>query len=46
MTAKQHSEQLEKLKTLELFLLKENVLLTRQELRVLYEAIEGKGNAH
>lgn len=42
MTAKQHPEQLAKLNALELFLLKENVLLTRQELRVLYEAIEGK----
>ena len=44
MTAKQHAEQLEKLNVLELLLLKENVLLTRQELRVLYEAIDGKGN--
>lgn len=44
MTAKQHAEQLAKLNALELLLLKENVLLTRQELRVLYEAIDGKGN--
>lgn len=42
MTAKQHSEEHEKLNALELFLLKENVLLTRQELKVLYAAIEGK----
>ncbi len=39
------SNQWEELQKLENILLKDNILLTRQELRVLYEAIEGKGNA-
>lgn len=44
MTAKQNSDYLEKLNRLELHLLSENVELTRQELKVLYWAIEGKTN--
>lgn len=44
MTAKQTSDYLEKLNRLKLFLLRENVELTRQELKVLYAAIEGKTN--
>jgi DNA-binding CsgD family transcriptional regulator len=44
MTAKQNSDYLEKLNHLELRLLSENVELTRQELKVLYWAIEGKTN--
>lgn len=44
MTAKQSSDYLQKLNALEVVLLKDNVLLTRQELKVLYAAIEGKTN--
>lgn len=44
MTAKQNPEYLQKINALEALLLKDNVLLTRQELKVLYAAIEGKTN--
>jgi DNA-binding NarL/FixJ family response regulator len=44
MTANQNPNYLEKLNRLELHLLGENVELTRQELKVLYAAIEGKTN--
>jgi DNA-binding NarL/FixJ family response regulator len=44
MTAKQNSDYLQKLNALEVILLKDNVLLTRQELKVLHAAIEGKTN--
>jgi hypothetical protein len=44
MTVKQSSDYLEKLNRLEQFLLGEEVELTRQELKVLYAAIEGKTN--
>ncbi|AEI47126.1 helix-turn-helix transcriptional regulator [Runella slithyformis] len=44
MTAKQNSDYLEKLNRLDQSLLRENVELTRQELKVLYWAIEGKTN--
>lgn len=39
------SNQGEELQKLENILLKDNILLTRQELRILYETIDGKGNA-
>ncbi len=42
MITKQDGEQLEKLKTLELFFLKENVLFTHQKLRMQYEVVGGK----
>lgn len=45
MITKQDGEQLEKLKTLELFFLKENVLFTHQKLRMQYEVVGGKWNA-
>lgn len=44
MTAKQNPDYLEKLNALEALILKDNVLLTRQELKVFYAAIEGKTN--
>jgi len=44
MTAKQNPEYLQKINALEALLLKDNVLLTRQELKVLYATIEGKTN--
>jgi DNA-binding NarL/FixJ family response regulator len=44
MKAKQNPEYLQKLNALEVALLKDNVLLTRQELKVLYATIEGKTN--
>ena len=44
MTAKQNSDYLQKLNALEVILLKDNILLTRQELKVLHAAIEGKTN--
>ena len=44
MTVKQSSDYLQKLNALEVVLLKDNVLLTRQELKVLYWSIEGKTN--
>ncbi len=44
MTAKQNLEYLKKLNALQVVLLKDNVLLTRQELKVLCAAIEGKTN--
>lgn len=44
MTVKQNLEYLQKLNALEVYLLKDNVVLTRQELKVLYAAIEGKTN--
>lgn len=44
MTSNQNLDYLEKLNRLELHLLSENVELTRQELKVLYWAIEGKTN--
>lgn len=44
MTANQNLDYLEKLNRLELGLLSENIELTRQELKVLYWAIEGKTN--
>jgi DNA-binding NarL/FixJ family response regulator len=37
--------QWEELQKLENILLKDNIRLTRQELRVLYETMDGKGNA-
>jgi DNA-binding CsgD family transcriptional regulator len=44
MTANQNPDYLEKLNRLELHLLSEGIVLTRQELKVLYWAIEGKTN--
>ncbi len=39
------SNQWEELQKLEKILLKDHIRLTRQELRVLYETMTGKGNA-
>ena len=45
MTANQNQfSYFEKLKSLEKILLQENIVLTQQELKVLYWAIEGKAN--
>lgn len=45
MTANQNQfSYFEKLKSLEKILLQENIVLTQQELKVLYWAIEGKTN--
>lgn len=45
MTAKQQPEYFEELDALEIFLLRNNTLLTHQELKVLYAAMSGKTNA-